>query len=60
MGVNQTGMCLLCSSIPDLPVTDRVAASLVRLPISPAFTDAECNDVVTACAKVFARLAADA
>jgi dTDP-4-amino-4,6-dideoxygalactose transaminase len=40
----------------DLPVTDRVAASLVRLPISPAFTEAECNDIVTACAKVFARL----
>ena len=44
----------------DLPVTDRVAASLVRLPISPAFTEAECNDIVTASAKVFARLAADA
>jgi dTDP-4-amino-4,6-dideoxygalactose transaminase len=40
----------------DLPVTDRVAASLVRLPISAAFTDADCDDVVTACAKVFARL----
>ena len=32
-----------------LPVTDRVAASLIRLPISAAFTDAECDDVVTAC-----------
>ena len=40
----------------DLPVTDRVAASLVRLPISAAFTDAECDDVVTACVKVFQRL----
>ncbi len=40
----------------DLPVTDRVAASLVRLPISPAFTEAECDDVVTACVKVFAQL----
>jgi dTDP-4-amino-4,6-dideoxygalactose transaminase len=44
----------------DLPVTDRVASSLVRLPISPAFTDAECNDVVAACTKVFAALAARA
>ena len=40
-----------------LPVTDRVAASLVRLPISAAFTDRECDDVVAASAKVFARLA---
>jgi dTDP-4-amino-4,6-dideoxygalactose transaminase len=40
----------------DLPVTDRVAASLVRLPLSAAFTDAECDDVVTACRKVFDRL----
>ena len=44
----------------DLPVTDRVAASLVRLPISAAFTDAECDDVVTACVRVFDRLAARA
>src|SRR6185436_1113306 len=41
----------------DLPVTDRVAASLVRLPISAAFTEAECDDVLTACDKVFAHLA---
>ena len=40
----------------DLPVTDRVAASLVRLPISAAFTATECDDVLTACAKVFARI----
>jgi dTDP-4-amino-4,6-dideoxygalactose transaminase len=44
----------------DLPVTDRVSASLVRLPISPAFTDADCDDVVAACVKVFDRLAAGA
>ena len=42
----------------ELPVTDRVAASLMRLPISAAFTDAECDDVLTACTKVFARMAA--
>ena len=30
----------------DLPVTDRVAASLIRLPISAAFTDRDCDDVV--------------
>ena len=36
----------------DLPVTDRVAASLLRLPISAAFTEAECDDVVTACVRV--------
>jgi dTDP-4-amino-4,6-dideoxygalactose transaminase len=41
----------------DLPVTDRVAASLVRLPISPAFTEAECDDVVRASVKVFEQLA---
>jgi dTDP-4-amino-4,6-dideoxygalactose transaminase len=41
----------------DLPVTDRVAASLIRLPISPAFTDAECDHVVSACVRVFERLA---
>ena len=40
----------------DLPVTDRVAASLVRLPISAAFTATECDDVLTACAKVFGRI----
>jgi dTDP-4-amino-4,6-dideoxygalactose transaminase len=44
----------------DLPVTDRVAASLVRLPISAAFTDADCDDVAAACLKVFDRLAARA
>jgi len=44
----------------DLPVTDRVSASLVRLPISPAFTGADCDDVVAACGKVFDRLAAGA
>ena len=44
----------------DLPVTDRVAASLVRLPISSMFTDADCDDVVTACARVFGRMAARA
>ncbi len=41
----------------ELPVTDRVAASLVRLPISPAFTDVECDDVVSACTRVFEQLA---
>jgi dTDP-4-amino-4,6-dideoxygalactose transaminase len=41
----------------DLPVTDRVAASLVRLPISAAFSAAECDDVVAACTKVFGQLA---
>jgi dTDP-4-amino-4,6-dideoxygalactose transaminase len=40
-----------------LPVTDRVAASLIRLPISAAFTDAECDDVIAGCAKVFDRMA---
>ena len=43
-----------------LPVTDRVSASLVRLPISPSFTDADLDDVVAACVKVFDRLAARA
>jgi dTDP-4-amino-4,6-dideoxygalactose transaminase len=42
----------------ELPVTDRVAASLVRLPISAAFTDRDCDDVVTACTKVLAHMAA--
>jgi len=41
----------------DLPVTDRAAASLVRLPISAAFTDADCEDVVTACVRVFEAMA---
>ena len=44
----------------DLPVTDRVAASLVRLPISAAFTDADCDDVVMACARVFEHMSAHA
>lgn len=44
----------------DLPVTDRVAASLIRLPISPAFTDEECDHVVAACVRVFERLASRA
>lgn len=46
--------------VVDLPVTDRVAASLVRLPISPTFTEADVDDVVAACVKVFDRLAARA
>ena len=37
----------------ELPVTDQVAGSLIRLPISAAFTGAECDDVVAACVKVF-------
>lgn len=41
----------------DLPVTDRVAASLIRLPISAAFTDPECDDVIAGCVKVFERMA---
>jgi len=40
----------------DLPVTDRVAQSLVRLPISPAFSDDDNADVIAACRKVFDRL----
>ena len=44
----------------ELPVTERVAASLVRVPISAAFTDAECDDVVAACCKVFGQMAARA
>jgi dTDP-4-amino-4,6-dideoxygalactose transaminase len=39
-----------------LPVTDRVAASLVRLPISAAFTREECDHVIEACTKVFERV----
>ena len=41
----------------ELPVTDRVAASLVRVPISAAFSDAECDDVVSACTRVFGHMA---
>jgi len=41
----------------ELPVTDRVAASLVRLPISAAFTASDCDAVLAACVKVFSRLA---
>jgi dTDP-4-amino-4,6-dideoxygalactose transaminase len=44
----------------DLPVTDRVAASLIRLPISAAFSDVECEHVISASARVFDRLAARA
>ena len=44
----------------DLPVTDRVAASLVRLPLSAAFSNAECEHVVEGCVRVFDRLAARA
>ena len=44
----------------DLPVTDRVAASLIRLPISAAFTDADCDDVVAACTRVFEHMTARA
>jgi dTDP-4-amino-4,6-dideoxygalactose transaminase len=40
-----------------LPITDRVAASLVRLPISAAFSDRDAEDVIAACRKVFDRLA---
>lgn len=40
-----------------LPVTDRVSSSLVRLPISAAFTDRDCDDVISACRKVFDHLA---
>lgn len=40
----------------DLPVTDRVAASLIRLPISAAFTERECDDIVAACVKVFGHM----
>jgi dTDP-4-amino-4,6-dideoxygalactose transaminase len=44
----------------ELPVTDRVAASLIRLPISAAFTAAECDDVIAGCVKVFDRMATTA
>jgi dTDP-4-amino-4,6-dideoxygalactose transaminase len=44
----------------ELPVTDRVAASLVRLPISATFTDADCDDVLAACRRVFEAMAARA
>lgn len=40
----------------NLPVTDRVAASLVRLPISATFTADECDQVIEACTKVFSRV----
>ena len=43
----------------ELPVTDRVAASLIRLPLSAAFTDEDCRDVLTACRRVFDRLVSD-
>ena len=43
------------------PATGAAAGVLdVRLPISAAFTDAECNDVVAACCKVFTHMAARA
>jgi len=41
----------------DLPVTDRVAASLIRLPISAACSDRDCDDIVAASVKVFERMA---
>jgi dTDP-4-amino-4,6-dideoxygalactose transaminase len=44
----------------ELPVTDRVSASLVRLPISAAFDDQDCHDVIAACRKVFEQLAVPA
>jgi len=44
----------------ELPETDRVAASLVRLPISAAFDDQDCDDVIAACRKVFEHLAVPA
>jgi len=44
----------------ELPVTDRVAASLVRLPLSAAFSDRDGDDVIEACHKVFAQLGAGA
>ncbi len=40
-----------------LPVTDRIAASLVRLPISAAFSERECDQLIEALEKVFRRLA---
>lgn len=43
-----------------LPVTDRVSASLVRLPISAAFDDRDCDDVIAACRKVLDHLAVPA
>ena len=43
----------------DLPVTDRVGASLVRLPVSAAFTEAECDHVLTASTNVFRPLASE-
>ncbi len=44
----------------ELPVTDYVAAALLRLPISAAFSAGDCDDVIAACTKVFGRLAATA
>jgi dTDP-4-amino-4,6-dideoxygalactose transaminase len=44
----------------DLPITDRVAASLVRLPLSAAFNSRDCEDVLAACVKVIERMAAAA
>lgn len=41
---------------PDLPVTDRVAASIVRLPIHTRLSDADARDVVAAVRKVAAHL----
>lgn len=38
----------LGNAVPDLPVTDRVSASLVRLPMYFALTDAEVDDVANA------------
>jgi dTDP-4-amino-4,6-dideoxygalactose transaminase len=43
-----------------LPVTDHVSASLIRLPLSAAFDDRDCHDVITACRKVFDHLAVPA
>jgi dTDP-4-amino-4,6-dideoxygalactose transaminase len=43
----------------ELPVTDRVAASLVRLPISATFTEVEAGDVARASSKVLSRLLSD-
>jgi dTDP-4-amino-4,6-dideoxygalactose transaminase len=40
----------------DLPATTRVAESLIRLPIFPAITDSDIDDVVAATLKVVGRL----
>ncbi len=42
----------------DLPVTERLSASLVRLPLFAAMTDQDIEDVATATLKVLGRLAA--